>query len=53
MVEIVDLTVSARNAYHNNSGFPHKLVFGFNPAMPDNYNSKLPALEKVTASEIV
>ena len=46
--------VSARNAYHNNSGFsPNQLVFGFNPAMPDIYNSKLPGLEKVTGSEIV
>lgn len=46
--------VSARNAYYNNSGFsPNQLVFGFNPAMPDIYNSKLPGLENVTSSDIV
>ena len=46
--------VSARNAYYNNSGFsPNQLVFGFNPSMPDIYNSKVPGFEKVTSSDIV
>ena len=46
--------VYARNSYYNNSGFsPNQLVFGFNPGMPDIYNSKLPGLENVTSSEIV
>ena len=46
--------VYARNSYYNNSGFtPNQLVFGFNPGMPDIYNSKLPGFEKVTSSEIV
>ena len=46
--------VSARNALSNKSGYsPNQLVFGFNPAIPDVFNSKLPALEPVTSSEIV
>ena len=46
--------VSARNAYDNNSGYsPNQLVFGFNPAIPNIYNSDIPGLEEVTASEIV
>ena len=46
--------VSARNALVNNSGFsPNQLVFGFNPAIPDVFNSRLPALEPVTASDMV
>ena len=46
--------VSARNAYDNNSGYsPNQLVFGFNPAIPNIYNSNLPGLENVTSSEIV
>ena len=46
--------VSARNAYDNNFGFsPNQLVFGFNPAIPDIYNSDIPGLEEVTTSEIV
>ena len=46
--------VSARNAYDNNSGYsPNQLVFGFNPAIPDIYNSRIPGLEEVTMSEIV
>ena len=35
--------VSARNAFDNKSGYsPNQLVFGFNPAIPDIYNSDLP-----------
>ena len=46
--------VSARNAFDNNSGFsPNQLVFGFNPTIPNVFNNDLPALEKVTASEMV
>ena len=46
--------VAARNAYYNNSGYsPNQLVFGFNPSMPDIYNSKLPGLNKITASEMI
>ena len=46
--------VSARNALVNNSGFsPNQLVFGFNPAVPDIFHSDPPALEDVTASDIV
>merc|ERR1739842_131642 len=46
--------VSAHNAYDNNSGYsPNQLVFGFNPAIPNIYNSNLPGLENVTSSEIV
>ena len=46
--------VSARNALGNKSGFsPNQLVFGFNPAIPDVFNSKPPALEQVTSSDIV
>ena len=40
--------VSARNALSNFSGFsPNHLVFGFNPAIPDIFDSELPALEEV------
>ena len=46
--------VSARNALGNKSGYsPNQLVFGFNPAILDVFNSKLPALEPVTSSDIV
>ena len=46
--------VSARNALVNNSGFsPNQLVFGFNPAIPDIFHSDPPALEAVTASDMV
>ena len=46
--------VYARNSYYNNSDFsPNQLVFGFNPGMPDIYNSKLPGLENLTSSEMV
>ena len=46
--------VSTRNAYDNNSGyFPDQLVFGFNPAIPEIYNSNLPGFENVSSSEIV
>ena len=48
------MAVSAHNAYDNNSGYsPNQLVFGFNPAIPNIYNSNLPGLENVTSSEIV
>ena len=46
--------VSARNAFDNKSGYsPNQLVFGFNPAIPDIYNSDLPGLQNVTSSEMV
>ena len=46
--------VSASNALFNFSGFsPNHVVFGFNPAIPDIFDSELPALEEVNASEIV
>ena len=46
--------VSARNALANFSGFsPNQLVFGFNPAIPDIFHNKPPALEQVTLSETV
>ena len=46
--------ISARNALSNKSGFsPNQLVFSFNPAIPDVFNSEPPALEPVTSSEIV
>ena len=46
--------VSARNALVNKSGFsPNQLVFGFNPAIPEVFHSDLPALEDVTASNMV
>ena len=39
-------SVAARNAYYNNSGYsPNQLVFGFNPSMPNIYNSKPPGLK--------
>ena len=46
--------VAARNAYYNNSGYsPNQLVFGFNPSMPNIYNSKPPGLKKVSTSEMI
>ena len=46
--------VAARNAYYNNSGYsPNQLVFGFNPSMPNIYNSKPPGLKRVTTSEMI
>ena len=46
--------VSARNAFDNNGGFsPNQLVFGFNPSIPNVFNNNLPAMEEVTASEMV
>ena len=46
--------VSARNALANFSGFsPNQLVFGQNPAMPDLFNCKPPALGSVVSSDIV
>ena len=43
--------VAARNAFYNNSGVsPNQLVFGFNPNLPNVYDSTLPAssLEETT-----
>ena len=38
----------------NNNGFtPYQLAIGLNPILPNNMNSKLPALEGVTTSEAV
>ena len=46
--------VSARNALANSAGFsPNQLVFGFNPIIPTVFSDDPPALEKVSASEIV
>ena len=46
--------VAARNSLSNNSGFsPNHLVFGFNPAFPNNFDNLPPALEKVSSSDIV
>ena len=46
--------ISARNAISNHSGFsPNQLVFGYNPAIPDVFNSEPPALEPAIPSEIV
>ena len=46
--------VAARNALVNKSGFsPNQLVFGFNPAIPEVFHSDPPALEDVTASDMV
>ena len=46
--------ISARNALVNSSGFsPNQLVFGFNPAFPNVFQSDPPALKPVNSSEIV
>lgn len=46
--------VAARNSLLNNHGFsPNQLVFGFNPAFPNVYQSDLPALESPSASQVV
>ena len=46
--------VSARNALANSSGSsPNQLVFGFNPAIPDVFESDPPALEPINSSDIV
>ena len=46
--------VAARNAFDNKAGFsPNQLVFGFNPAVPDLFNSDLPGLQAVSSSEMV
>ena len=46
--------VAARNAYYNHSGYsPNQLVFGFNPSMPNIYNSKPPGLKRVSTSEMI
>ena len=46
--------VAARNALDNNMGFsPNQMVFGRNPALPNVFNSALPALEPVESSDVV
>ena len=46
--------VSARNSLANSSGYsPNQLVFGQNPALPNVYCNKLPALSSGAGSEIV
>jgi len=47
-------TVSARNCLANHSGFsPNQLVFGQNPALPNVFSDKPPALEEHSSSDIV
>ena len=46
--------LSARNSYYNNAGYtPNQLVFGFNPSLPNIYNSKPPGLKKLSSSEMI
>ena len=46
--------VAARNALVNNFGFsPNQLVFGHNPALPNLFQDKPPALGPVSSSEVV
>ena len=46
--------VAARNTYYNNSGYtPNQLVFGFNPSMPNIYNSKPPGLKRLSSIEMI
>ena len=46
--------VSAKNTLHTSHGYsPNQLVFGRNPNLPAVLNDKPPALEGVTASELV
>ena len=46
--------VSARNSYYNNAGYtPNQLVFGFNPSLPNIYNSKPPGLKKLSSLEMI
>ena len=46
--------LNAKNSMENNNGFtPYQLAIGTNPILPNNFNSKLPALEGVTNSEVV
>ena len=46
--------VSARNALCTYTGFsPNQLVFGFNPALPNFANNKLPAMGGCLASDVV
>ena len=50
----VGWSISAKNSLKNVHGFsPNQLVFGFNPNLPNCENSKLPALEGKTTSEVV
>ena len=46
--------VSAKNTLHSVNGFsPNQLVFGRNPNLPAFLNDNLPALEGISASEVV
>ena len=46
--------LNAKNSMENNNGFtPYQLAIGINPILPNNINSKLPALEGVTTSEVI
>ena len=46
--------VSARNALSNFTGYsPNQQVFGLNPALPNLFTNKPPALENVSSSDIV
>ena len=46
--------LNAKNSMENNNGFtPYQLAIGTNPILPNNINSKLPALEGVTTSEVI
>ena len=46
--------LNAKNSMENNNGFtPYQLAIGTNPILPNNLNSKLPALEGVTTSEVI
>ena len=47
-------TISARNCLANHSGFSaNQLVFGRNPALPNVFCDRLPALEETSSSDIV
>ena len=46
--------LNAKNSMENNHGFtPYQLAIGMNPILPNNINSKLPALEGITNSEVI
>ena len=47
-------SVNAKNSLHNVCGYsPYQMVFGQNPNLPLSFNSKLPALEGISSSELV
>ena len=47
-------SVNAKNSLHNVHGFsPYQMVFGQNPNLPLSLNSKPPALEGISSSELV